>query len=246
MKQTYYYYALGLIILAVIAGAWYLMAQPDREPQPGAPANEQALKNLPSRQNLPSGQMSFFITSKNPGRGGDLGGLSGADSYCQSLASSAGAGNKNWRAYLSTQATSNSPAVNARDRIGSGPWQNAKGVVIANSLEELHNGNNITKQTALDQTGAEINGRGNTPNWHDIMTGSGPDGRTIATSTDMTCDNWSEDRAGGAMVGHHDRQGLRDDAPSKSWNSSHRSRGCSLEELASTGSGGLIYCFASN
>ncbi len=246
MKQIYYYYVLGIIILAVIAGAWYLMAKQDMAPQPSQQTNLQNQLNQQTQPTTLPGQMSFFITSKNPGRGGDLGGLTGADNYCQSMGASAGAGNKNWRAYLSTQANSNSPAVNARDRIGTGPWQNAKGVVIASSLEELHNGNNLTKQTALDEKGAEVNGRGNTPNWHDIMTGSGPDGRTIATSTDMTCDNWTEDRRGGAMVGHHDRQGTSDTAPARSWNSSHRSRGCSLEELASTGSGGLIYCFAAN
>ncbi|MDP2708564.1 MAG: lectin [bacterium] len=239
MKQSYYY-LIGAAAILILAGIWYFSAMPGAQPQQ---ANQQ---NQQSQGNDQASPMSFFVTSKNPGRGGDLGGLSGADNYCKTLAASAGAGDKVWRAYLSTQSTSNTPAVNARDRIGNGPWSNAKSVVIASNLNELHNDNNINKQTALDEKGNQVNGRGDTPNWHDILTGSDPGGRAIATSTDMTCDNWTEDRRGGAMVGHHDRLGLRDDAPSRSWNSSHLTRGCSLEELATTGSGGLFYCFALN
>ena len=183
--------------------------------------------------------MTFFVTGVNPGRGADLGGLAGADNYCQSLAASAGAGDKVWRAYLSTD------TVDARDRIGNGPWRNALGVVIAANSAELHSvGNNLNKQTAVTETGLAVNGRGDTPNLHDILTGSGPDGRAIASTTDTTCGDWTRSGEGSAMVGHHDRIGLRDDEPSRSWNSSHLSRGCSLEALASSGGGGLFYCFA--
>jgi hypothetical protein len=192
--------------------------------------------------------MTFFISSANPGKGGDLGGLDGADRHCQALAQGAGAGARTWRAYLSTQG---SGAVNARDRIGRGPWQNAKGQVIATSVDDLHSANNkITKQTALNEKGDPINGRGDTPNRHDILTGSQPDGRAFPAGDDRTCGNWTKSAQGAAMVGHHDRQGLRDDEPSKSWNSSHPSRGpdggCSANDFKSTGGDGLLYCFASN
>jgi hypothetical protein len=195
--------------------------------------------------------MSFFITSVGSGKGGDLGGIEGADRHCQQLAQAAGAGNKTWRAYLSTQAAGGAQSVNARDRIGGGPWQNAKGEVIAQNVDDLHSANNkISKQTALDEKGQMVNGRGDTPNRHDILTGSQPDGRAIAAGEDRTCGNWSKSGAGAAMVGHHDRQGLRDDEPSKSWNSSHPSRGpdggCSQADLRSTGGDGLFYCFATN
>jgi hypothetical protein len=192
--------------------------------------------------------MTFFITSANPGKGGDLGGLEGADRHCQTLAQGAGAGTRTWRAYLSTQG---SGAVNARDRIGRGPWQNAKGEAIAKDVDDLHSANNkISKQTALSEKGEPISGRGDTPNRHDILTGSQPDGRAFPTGDDRTCGNWTKSTQGAAMVGHHDRQGLRDDEPSKSWNSSHPSRGpdggCSANDFKSTGGDGLIYCFASN
>jgi hypothetical protein len=192
--------------------------------------------------------MTFFISSANPGKGGDLGGLDGADRHCQTLAQGAGAGARTWRAYLSTQGGG---AVNARDRIGRGPWQNAKGQVIATSVDDLHSANNkITKQTALNEKGEPINGRGDTPNRHDILTGSQPDGRAFPAGDDRTCGNWTKSAQGAAMVGHHDRQGLRDDEPSKSWNSSHPSRGpdggCSANDFKSTGGDGLLYCFASN
>ena len=189
-------------------------------------------------------RMTFFVSSSNPGRGADLGGLAGADRHCQALANAAGAGNHTWHAYLSTSATAAAPAVNARDRIGTGPWQNAKGVVIAGSIAELHDGNKIDKQTALTEKGEVVNGRGDTPNMHDILTGSQADGRAFAGDADMTCGNWIKSGAGAAMLGHHDRLGLRDDDASKSWNASHPSRGCSLDALSSTGSAGLLYCFA--
>ena len=192
--------------------------------------------------------VSFFITSSGPGNGGDLGGLEGADAHCQQLAEAAGAGGKTWRAYLSTQANGSEPAVNARDRIGQGPWQNAKGEVVAASLEELHNGNNLTKATALNEKGLQVNGRGDQPNQHDILTGSQPDGTAFAAGEDRTCGNWSKSGAeGAAMLGHHDRMGLNDSPPAKSWNSSHASRGgCSQQALQGTGGAGLFYCFATN
>lgn len=192
--------------------------------------------------------MTFFVTSVGPGNGADLGGLEGADRHCQELAEAVGADGRSWRAYLSTQATGSEPAVNARDRIGGGPWQNAQGVVIARDVGELHGDNNLTKQTALTEAGDIVNGRGDSPNRHDILTGSQPDGTAFADSEDRTCGNWTMGGAeGAAMVGHHDRQGLRDDAPSKSWNSSHPSRGgCSQEALRGTGGDGLFYCFAAD
>jgi hypothetical protein len=189
--------------------------------------------------------MSFFVTSAGSDKGGDLGGIAGADQHCQHLAQEAGAGSKTWHAYLSTQGPG---AVNARDRIGAGPWQNAKGVVIAKNLAELHGQNNINKQTAVTEKGETVNGRGDTPNMHDILTGSQPDGTAFAADEDRTCGNWTKSAQGAAMVGHHDRQGLRDDDASKSWNSSHPSRGpdggCSQNDLKSTGGNGLFYCFA--
>jgi hypothetical protein len=193
--------------------------------------------------------MSFFLTSVNPGKGADLGGLSGADQYCQSLASSAGAGGKTWRAYLSAAASSSGPAVNARDRVGSGPWQNAKGEVIAKSVDELHGANNLNKQTAITEKGEVISGRGDAVNQHDILTGSDAEGRLAMASSaggDTTCGNWTKSGEGSAFVGHHDRVGLNESAPMKSWNASHGSRGCSLDALKSTGGSGLFYCFAAN
>lgn len=188
--------------------------------------------------------MSFFITSANPGKGGDLGGLDGADKHCQSLAATTGAGQKTWRAYLSASAADGKPAVNARDRIGNGPWVNAKGIVVAKNLDELHGANNLTKQTALTEKGEAVTGRGDALNNHDILTGSQPDGRAFPADKDTTCGNWTRSGEGSAIVGHHDRLGLRDDEPSRSWNSSHGSRGCSLEALRMTGGAGLYYCFA--
>lgn len=184
--------------------------------------------------------MSFFVTSVGAGRGADLGGLAGADAHCASLAEAAGATGKTWHAYLSTGDT------DARDRIGSGPWFNAKGEKIADDVASLHgDANAITKETALDEKGNVVNGRGDEPNRHDILTGSMPDGTKAA---DQTCGDWTMSGAeGAAMVGHHDRMGLDDSPPAKSWNSSHASRGgCSQDALKSTGGDGLFYCFASN
>jgi hypothetical protein len=194
--------------------------------------------------------MSFFVTSVGLGNGADLGGPEGADRYCQALAQAVGAGDRTWRAYLSTQAVGGAQAVNARDRIGLGPWQNAKGVVIAKDVDELHGNNNLTKQTALNEKGEMVNGRGDTPNRHDILTGTTPDGRAFPPGEDRTCGNWTKSTQGAAMVGHHDRMGLNEEPPSKSWNSSHPSRGpdggCSQADLRSTGGDGLFYCFAAN
>ena len=195
-----------------------------------------------------SSEMTFFVTSAGPGNGADLGGLEGADQHCQQLAEAVGAGGRTWRAYLSTQAAGGEPAINARDRIGQGPWQNAEGVVIASGLEELHDTNNLNKDTGLTEQGDVVNGRGDSPNKHDILTGSQPDGTAFAESEDRTCGNWTQSGAdGAAIVGHHDRQGLRDDAPSRSWNSSHSSRGgCGQDALRGTGGDGLFYCFAAD
>ncbi len=190
--------------------------------------------------------MTFFVTSAGPGNGADLGGLEGADQHCQSLADAARAGDRHWRAYLSASASDGEPAVNARDRIGGGPWQNAGGVEIAASVDALHGENNVSKETALTEAGGMVNGRGDEPNMHDILTGSQPDGTAFAAGEDMTCGNWTMSGEGAAMVGHHDRMGLDDSDAAKSWNSSHPSRGCSQEALQGTGGNGLFYCFASN
>lgn len=192
--------------------------------------------------------MSFFVTSVGLGKGADLGGLAGADRHCQQLAASVGAGGKTWHAYLSTQGNG---AVNARDRIGKGPWMNVKGVVVATSVDDLHSANNkLSKQNNLSEKGDVINGIGDTPNRHDILTGSTPDGKAFPADKDMTCKNYTSSTQGSVMLGHNDRRGLRDDDPSKSWNSSHPSRGaeggCSQADLVSTGGAGLLYCFAVN
>ena len=193
-----------------------------------------------------SPNMSFFVTSVGTGKGADFGGLEGADKYCQTLAATAGAGSKAWRAYLSTQASGSAPAVNAKDRIGKGPWQNAKGVVVAKDVGELHGNNNLTKQTALTEKGDVVNGRGDTPNKHDILTGSQPDGTAFAAGEDKTCGNWTKSGEGSAIVGHSDRTGLDTSPPALSWNSSHPTKGCSDPALVSTGGAGLLYCFAAN
>lgn len=199
-----------------------------------------------------SANATFFLTSSGIGNGGNLGGLAGADNHCQELAQAAGFGApKTWHAYLSTQAADGKPAVNARDRIGKGPWQNVKGTVVAKDVADLHSAsNNLTKQTALSERGEIINGRGDTPNRHDVLTGSQPDGTAFGPEADRTCKNWTSSMQGAAMLGHSDRMGLRDDDASKSWNSSHPSRGpdggCSQNDLKSTGGDGLLYCFAVN
>jgi hypothetical protein len=196
------------------------------------------------------GAMSFFVTSAGTGKGADLGGLDGADKHCQGLASSAGAGAKTWRAYLSTQGKDGAATVNARDRIGKGPWHNAKGALIASDVNQLHGaGNNVTKATALSEKGETIAGRGDTPNRHDILTGSRTDGTAFSLGDpDMTCGNWTRSGAEGvAVVGHHDRVGPNSDPWATSWNSSHQSRGgCSQQALRGTGGDGLLYCFAAN
>jgi hypothetical protein len=191
----------------------------------------------------PKSGMTFFVTSTGSGKGADYGGLAGADKHCQTLAAAAGAGGSTWRAYLSTLGTG---AVNARDRIGSGPWRNAKGVVVANSVAELHGTNNLNKQTALTEKGEVVNGRGDTPNRHDILTGSQADGTAFGAGEDMTCGNWTKSGEGSAMLGHHDRTGLDTTPPALSWNSSHKSSGCSDPALVSTGGAGYLYCFAAN
>lgn len=203
--------------------------------------------SVPATAQSPAATMSFFVTSVGSGKGADLGGLEGADKHCQALAAAVGAGGKTWRAYLSTQGPG---AVHARDRIGRGPWFNAKGVQIAKDLAELHGANQITKQNALTEKGEVVNGRGDKPNMHDILTGSQPDGTAFPAGDDRTCGNWTQSGAGAAMVGHSDRTGLDESAPAKSWNSSHPSRGpgggCSQDDLKSTGGNGLFYCFAAN
>jgi hypothetical protein len=188
---------------------------------------------------------TFFITSANPGQGGNLGGLAGADALCERLASAAGVGGRNWHAYLSTQATGGAAAVNARDRIGNGPWTNAKGVVIAKDLAELHGKNSISKETALTESGAVVPATGDPVNKHDIMTGSQPDGTAMPAGKDATCSNWTSSDQGGAMVGHHNRGGTNPDPVANvSWNSSHITPGCSMPALARVGGAGLLYCFA--
>ena len=192
--------------------------------------------------------MSFFITSVGIGDGANLGGLAGADAHCQKLATAAGSTNKTWKAYLSTQAADGKPATNARDRIGTGPWANAKGAVIGRDLAHLHGdtielallGNLITKNNAITEKGEPVNGVGAQPNTHDILTGTQPNGTAYTDSADHTCKNWTANGEGSAQVGHHDRNG-----GGISWNSTHPSRGCSQANLVATGGAGLFYCFAS-
>lgn len=223
MKKTY------LVIAAVTAAVGSITALTQQPPagQPAAP-------------------MGFFITSVGSGKGGDLGGLAGADKHCQDLAAAVGAGSRTWRAYLSTSAAGGQKAVNARDRIGTGPWHNAKGELIAKDVADLHGDverdrNNVQKLSALTEKGEVVTGRGDTPNRHDILTGSTSDGRAPSGTEDQSCSNWtSSATTGGAIVGHHDRNG----GGNTSWNAAHRSRGCSQENLRSTGGDGLFYCFA--
>ena len=189
------------------------------------------------------GNLSFFITSTGPGKGADLGGLAGADAHCAALAKAAGTGNREWRAYLSATAANGQPAVNAKDRIGPGPWFNAKGVQVAASVADLHSDkNNLTKETQLNEKGQVVNGRGDTPNQHDILTGSNLDGTAFPAGEDHTCSNWTSQDAGSAQVGHHDRQG--GGANPTSWNNAHASKGCSQPNLIATGGNGYFYCFA--
>jgi hypothetical protein len=218
----------GLYASVVVLGSLAAQAQ---QPPPQAP------------------EMTFFVTGAGPGKGADLGGLEGADRHCQTLAQTVGAGGKTWHAYLSTQAAGGGQAVNARDRIGHGPWQNFKKEIVAQSVEELHSDSNkLGMQTSLTERGAMIPGVGYAPDRHDVLTGSQMDGRAFPPAEDRTCSNWTSSTRGAAMVGHVDRKGLRDDAASRSWNSSHPSRGpdggCSQADLRSTGGDGLFYCFA--
>ena len=196
---------------------------------------------------LAEDEMSFFVTSTGPGDGANLGGLEGADAHCQKLAKAAGSSKKTWRAYLSTTAPGGEEGVNARDRIGDGPWHNAKGELIAEDVEQLHSeDNNITKETALNEKGEQVSGRGDDVNRHDILTGSDPAGRYSTAGGDTTCKNWTSNGEGSAIVGHHDRLGLKDTRHMKSWNSSHGTRGCSQKDLQGTGGAGLFYCFAAD
>ena len=204
-----------------------------------------------SKQQPVNGAMSFFVTSTGGGDGANYGGLEGADEHCQDLASDAGAGDKTWRAYLSTSGRydpenpeNNAPSVNARERIGTGPWFNAKGELIARDVEHLHSNNNINKQTALSENGEVINGRGDNPNEHDILTGSRADGTAFSPHMNLTCKNWTNNEEGAAGVGHHDRSGPMPDNWATSWNFSHFSRGCSQDALKTSGGAGLLYCFA--
>jgi len=208
-----------------------------------------ALMSLANVVSADAGKMTFFLTSTGSGNGADLGGLAGADAHCQKLANAVGAGSKTWRAYLSTQGQDfkDKDVVNARDRIGSGPWHNAKGVMVAKSVDDLHSpNNNVNKDTALDENGNIVNGRTDKPNTHDILTGSRVDGTSFGPQffTDMTCANWTSSDKGKAMLGHHDRVGPIDHAWAMSWNSAHISKGCSQKALTKTGGAGLFYCFA--
>jgi hypothetical protein len=201
--------------------------------------------SAPSLAPTPAETMGFFITSTGPGNGADLGGLAGADRACQLLADAAGSSGKTWRAYLSAVAKDGQPAVNARDRIGAGPWYNAKGIKVADNVAHLHGETNLLgKEHSLSEKGLPVNGRGDTPNMHDILTGSMPDGTASSDTTDTTCSNWTSSASGvgSALVGHHDKQG--GGARPTSWNSAHGSRGCSQQNLVGTGGNGLFYCFA--
>ena len=208
-----------------------------------APADQESADASDSAAN--SGTMSFFITSAGPGDGANLGGLEGADVHCQARAAAVGSGGHTWRAYLSTVPMDSAPAVNARDRIGSGPWYNANLIMVAEDLDDLHSdANKLGKEASLTESGEEVNGRGDSPNMHDILTGSTLDGMASWEAGDTTCDNWTSNGDGSALVGHHDRQGGGPNPTS--WNSAHGSRGCSQENLQGTGGNGLFYCFAAD
>jgi hypothetical protein len=215
---------LPLALVTLFASSAQQAAQPAQQPQgPQAP-------------------MSFFVTSVGKGDGGNLGGLAGADAHCQTLAAAVGRGNATWRAYLSAAAQGMNPNIHARDRIGPGPWFNARGVLIASNVEDLHEDrNNIRKPTALNEKGEEVKGSGDTPNQHDILTGSDSTGRLVPGNAALTtCNNWTSNSTGNAVVGHHDRLG----GASASWNSVHSTRSCSQADLVATGGAGLLYCFA--
>jgi hypothetical protein len=227
------------IAVSVLVGSFGLASAQT----PPAPAGQPAAQQ-------PAQPMSFFVTSVGLGDGGNLGGIEGADKHCQSLAQAAGAGNRTWHAYLSTQASGGQAAINARERIGKGPWFNAKGQRVAQDVGDLHGdaldqarrGNNLTKQTAITEKGQLVNGAGDSPNVHDILTGTQLDGNAFPAGQDRTCRNWTSNTGDSAMVGHHDRMG----GGATSWNSIHPSKGCSQQNLVSTGGAGLLYCFAVN
>jgi hypothetical protein len=204
----------------------------------GAAVAQQA----PAQPQTPPPPMSFFVTSVGKGDGANLGGLAGADAHCQTLAAAAGRGAAQWRAYLSQTPAGTTPGVNARDRIGRGPWYNAKGVLIASNVDDLHlDRNNIRKPTALNEKGEEVKGVGDTPNQHDMLTGSDSAGRYLpGNAANTTCNNWTSNAAGSAVLGHHDRLG----GPNASWNAVHGSRSCSQPDLVATGGAGMFYCFA--
>jgi hypothetical protein len=232
MRSMFSALSLAVVTSSILVVAQTPAGQPPAPPQP------------------PQQPMTFFVTSAGPGNGANLGGLAGADRQCQTLAAAAGQGSRTWHAYLSAAAANGQPAVNARDRIGTGPWYNAKGARIAQSVADLHGdtleaarrGNNISKATAITEKGETINGVGDTPNRHDMLTGSQLDGTAFTDGADHTCGNWTSGAAGTAQLGHHDRTG----GGNTSWNSTHASRGCSQENLVSTGGAGLFYCFAIN
>jgi hypothetical protein len=206
-----------------------------------------AAAGMASTAQAQQASMTFFVTSVGKGTGADLGGLEGADAHCAALAKAAGAKATNWKAYLSTALPGGDAGVNARDRIGKGPWQNAKGVVVAKNVADLHSGNaKISKETALNEKAEMVKGRGDTPNEHDILTGSDPAGMYSTAGGDTTCGNWTKSGEGSAIVGHHDLQGLKETRHMKSWNSSHGSRGCSQDQLKASGGAGLVYCFVAN
>jgi hypothetical protein len=226
MKSLTVIHALVPLALCGLAGSAFAQ-------QPSAP---------PAQPQAPPAPMTFFVTSVGKGNGGNLGGLAGADAHCEALAGAVGRGAAEWRAYLSQAAAAGLPQVNARDRIGKGPWYNAKGVLIASNIDDLHQDrNNIRKPTALNEKGEEVNGVGNQPNMHDMLTGSDSTGRLVPGNAALTtCANWTSDSAGNAMLGHHDRLG----GPNASWNAVHSSRSCSQPDLVATGGAGLFYCFA--
>jgi len=223
-------------LAAIVMSSSYLLIAQQPPPPAGQPAQ-------------PPPPMSFFVASAGSGKGADLGGLAGADRICQTLATAVGS-TKTWHAYLSASAANGQPAVNARDRIGTGPWYNAKGARVAQNVADLHGdtleaarrGNNLTKVTAINEKGETINGVGDTPNRHDMLTGSQLDGTAFTDGADHTCQNWTSSTTGTAQLGHHDRTG----GGNTSWNSTHPSRGCSQENLVATGGAGLFYCFAIN
>lgn len=243
----------GLTAFALsVAGSHLMLAQQAPAPARGAaPAGAPGAGAAPQRGAPAAPQpLGFFVTSVGLGKGANLGGLAGADAHCQTLAAAAGAGNRTWRAYLSTTAAGTQAAVNARDRIGTGPWYNQKNVVIAQNVADLHGDvqrdrNQMMKDNAIDEKGNGVRGRGETPNQHDMLTGSDSLGRSLpGDAATTTCSNWTSetDGTGAAMLGHHDRSG----GGNTSWNMSHASRGCSQANLVATGGAGLFYCFAAN